>query len=422
MRTRLALEGQLEVVKLKEAEIQANKSGEFDLLYLDTKDTPEEEESDDTEIDEPIEEESDDSAPVDDEVEVAKESIRNLNYDTVSTEDFQQLKDVTYTGIKNASQMAVKVFKGMMTIMSKLFRLIAVSTTSITKYIDRRNNSFSKLKDDISVIKRILSDNADTDVDLANSKYTNARIINSLKIGSNVDFGKNVEVLDSFVNSTINNISKQISTELSYIKHIIAYSTSGISKVPNSIMVDNSFKSSLSKRSIRGYVPDDDSVSSYAYSKIIPGDIAFISFLPNEDVSIIDDLREAYSSSKMFLGFNKDSFKEINDVNYMTTDELSSFLDKLDKLCDTCISHQKLYENIIKQKVALRYNFKNYFNYIASAGNKMSIKDSLIEYVHLKTVFIDKVYLMVAMDIHDYSATIITNGLIFAKQNVKQLT
>jgi len=83
--------------------------------------------------------------------------------------------------------------------------------------------------------------------------------------------------------------------------------------------------------------------------------------------------------------------------------------------------YKLLYETVAKKKKAIRYNFKSYFSNIIAADTKVSIGDSLLQYSYLKVVFADKVYLAAAIDLHDYSIKVLTNGIRLAKDNIKKL-
>jgi hypothetical protein len=45
----------------------------------------------------------------------------------------------------------------------------------------------------------------------------------------------------------------------------------------------------------------------------------------------------------------------------------------------------------------------------------------LIEFIHIKTIVIDKVFILAAMDLHDYAAKVMVNALSYARDNVKRL-
>lgn len=456
-----ALEEKLEVDKLIDAEKQANKTGEFDVLYNNIKnDQKQDNESEVTDLspEEPTDSEKvntdtesitdesskdtessiDETKKPDDaekDLEIAKEAIQQISIEgwfqdtiNIGSSVFRMTADVVAV-LKNLALIgleytpkAINAFKNVLLLIGKILKHTFDSLELLAKYIKRRYNSYDKLKEDISDIRRIISDLAGETADITDMKYGNVKIINSLKIGQSVDLSNNMAILNKFVKDIVSHISMQVDKDLSATKHIMAYSSSGITKVPMKVMTDNIFTGFLTKKSVENYQPNSQTVISYIYENTLPGDISFISHLPYNNIEELTDLSEAYSQSKMFLGFNIEHFKQVETIDYMTIDDLNKFLDRLDELCDICKQQQSLYENITKKKRELLKSFKWFFNGILTTETKVSLKDSFLDYVYLKTAFIDKVYIVAAMDIHDYSIRVITNGLIYAKENVINIT
>ena len=184
----------------------------------------------------------------------------------------------------------------------------------------------------------------------------------------------------------------------------------------------NPLKLDLVKGTIEGYRIGNDKTDVYCYKHRLPSDIVFMMSIPRSDLSEMSEHIHAYNTSTMMLGMDPASFKDINSVHYMTASELSSFLDSLDKLCGLCAEHQKLYESIQKSKEHLRLNYKNYFFSVANSKERVPLKESLVEHVYLKNMFIDKVYLTAAMDIHTYAVKVMSSALSYASENIKKLS
>lgn len=431
---------ELKVDQLFEAEKSANKTGEFDMLYQTVlqknNDSAEKEASDETDTsskdisDDPVSDED----TADD--EVTQESFRNLRYE-LSTESFmdeyssngiteaikKSFKYLGYLGITYGPGIASHTYRGVVYAMGSIIKLLFNSIVFLTKYINRHVNSFTKLKADIKDARSVLAElkNKKDISDLTNVKYNNTKVINTLKAGDSLDLIKNIKSLSHFINTTISQIDISIKNDIGSIKHIVARSSFGTIQAPINIMKVNCLNDVLFKGSVRGFDEGGDLVESYVSKQLLPGDVVLMAKLPIEDVNSLEDITKAYNSSSMFLGINADSFKSVDTIDYMTVDVLSNFLDSLERLCDLCITHQSLYENIKKQKTGLRYNFKNYFSAIVSSTNKISLGNSLIEYIYLKSIFIDKVYLAAAVDVHDYAVRVITSGLSFTKSNISKL-
>ena len=449
----LALEDELEINKLQEAEAAAAKTGEYEILYdnlsNDQKVTEELEKKNkeglfqsgtppDGEVVETIsntEEESD--------LEIAKEHFRNLSY---SSEDFSDentyssssnqdsligsvgsaimaaLSSLAHLGITYGPKVIKSVYRGVLYAFGALAKLLYESTVALDRYIDRRINSFSNLKQSIASLKKSVDMFKEKSVNDPSVQYSNLKVINSLKAGNSVDFTANIKRLEKFITNTVNGLDRDIRNEIGAITHLIAYSHSTTAKVPNSLMSVRHDLTGMNPGSVEGYEVNGNLTESFKYSEPLPSDVVLIAQLPRTDLQSFEEISQAYNASKLYLGIDVKSFNEVSSIDYMTAQALSEFLDELDRLCDTCIAHQSFYEKIKHQKANLRISFKNYFLHLVGRDHKVSLKNSLVENIYLKSMFIDKVYMTAAMDIHDYAAKVIANGLSFVEDNVKKLS
>lgn len=483
-RLRIALEEELAIDKLRDAELAANKSGEDAILYdnlkkdKDAKDqaaaadsgggddfsgTGADDVSDGSTDDDPVEDPPEDDTPDDDpepEEEEPKDDDKDkpdpkddpkaekpdkdaeepaqeeYRYFTYASEDFSSAVSSSASyfkaavvalgvlGITYGPGIARHVYKGVTYAFSKLAKLLYVSTSSLTKYMTRRINSFQNLKADIATLQKALALVGDKDeqVDLTDHAFTNQKVINALKIRDSVDVMANIGVLQKFVGTLINDLGKQISNDNAAIKHIISYSQMGLQKPAAVLLATKPFSPNLVKGSVAGYAADDQYVESYKYNEPLPSDVVLLAMLPKEGLTELADFAKAYSSAGIVLGVDATTFKHVVSIDYMTNDTLAGFLAELDKLCDICIAHQSLYEAIKRDKAVMRFSFKQYFERIAHSTEKVSLKDSLVECVYLRTMYIDKVYLVAAMDVHDYSARIINYGLSYVRDNLNKLS
>jgi len=443
MRYRIATE-ELEVDKYAEAKKQSERSNEFDSLYLKAK--AQKEDLIEETVEEPVEDaeeiSTDDSENTDEEStdEPAIESFKDLSYGDICLESIAMGATITAIGAAGVTGAAfilgavsslaafgivvapfilTKIYKGILFLMTRIVKVTINSIALCDKHGSRLLHSFASLKEDIASLRKALDEIEDKDI--SDSSFNNERAINTLKIGGSVDFVKNINELSSFLDTTVKQISVQIEKELSAIKYLIAYSTNGNTKVPTKLMTDSLFTNILTKGNIEGFEYNSELMESYVSNNLLPGDIKLLLHIPRNDLADLEQLNSAYNLSTMFLGLDVSSFQNINEVAYMSKDELTEFLSSLDKLCDVCVSHKLLYETVAKKKKAIRYNFKSYFSNIIAADTKVSIGDSLLQYSYLKVVFADKVYLAAAIDLHDYSIKVLTNGIRLAKDNIKKL-
>ena len=472
MKSRIfALEDELEIEKLHDSELLADKNGEVDNLYQRVKtditqerseEEPDEEApSDDSSMQsEEDSEEQPEEAPDEPDAEerIAKEAIQLYSYNYIASESFEESasgavnavygvgKEVVsaiasmatwaapklkYIGVTYGPPIASGVYKGALAVFCGISGLIYASSIAVSKYLDRRVNSFDNIRKDIDGLKRtveLIKSNANENNlearDLSDLKFDREKVISTLKIGDSIKFANNLTVLTEFTGKFIAGLDKAIKNEALVIKHIIAYSETGAVKPPISMLATDvvNLLPGLTKGSIDGYEPSSELATSYHYSKQLPGDVSFIAYLPIPGIGNVEDASKAYNASSMFLGFNAKSFEARDSVDYMTLDGLSTFLDVMSGLCETCIAHQHFYEEIKKSKVGMRFSIKSYFLKMVASKEKVSLRNSLVEYVYLKNLMIDKVYLVAAMAIHDYAAKVLVSATSYVRENVKKLS
>lgn len=445
----VALEEELEVEKLHESEQLANKLGEAAILYDNVKKdkvVEDNKEAADTNTEEETPTDSSDASteetPTEDtettEDSASLESLRNMTYSSegfgdavVSVVDAGRatagyiaaaVAAIAYVGVTVGPTVIKSFYKGVLYTFGKLAKLLHFSYVTLDKYIQRRTQSFEKIKNEIGNLKKALDVVKDKDTDLSEMSYANQRVINNLKISDSTDFTKNLQVLDEFVKNVINQLNIRINNDIHSVKYMISNALIGSGKIPNTLLSVKPLSLGLTQGTVEGYVLGNEFTDTYNYPQRLPSDIAFIVTSPKPDLSDLGQITEAYNGSTMILGIDMESFKEINQANYMTPNELSSFLDSLEKLCDVCIQHQKLYETVHRSKEHLKINYKNYFFSLANSKEKVTMRDSLVEHVYLKSMFVDKVYLVAAMDIHDYVTKVMSSALSYAHENIKKLS
>lgn len=428
---------ELEVEKLLDKELQTDKSDEFDDLYEDIKQKQELKDNQDSEetgtVDD-TETVNADEEMIDDDTTAAIEALKELDYQ-IATEDWSSVglaasKAIGTTtdvighlaklGIHYTPIALSKVYKGVSYAIGRLVSGLITSFIAINKQRIRVHETFDKSKENIDSLRKAL-DVIQTPSDLTEVTFSNQKVINSLKISDSVDIIANLTVLDSFLNSSIKSISASIDSDIAYSKQLIAYATSNTVKSPNDLMVNITMVKHLSDRSVPGFEEKSSLLATYSYEHTLPGDIEFIAQLPVSDIDNIDDIAKAYNAASMFLGFNNQTFKQIDAIDYLDKQGVTQLLDAIDKVCTSALQHVEFYNHIENQKKSLKYNFRLYIASLVNSSKRLSVGESLIDYINLKSLFIDKVYLSSAIDIHDYTIRIVGSALRFAKDNVSKL-
>lgn len=433
----ITLEEQLEIEILEESRRKANKIGDGETLFDNLAQQQKVEEE--TSKEDP---DASDSAEPEAQADAAEEpaqdeaaGMESLSDFTFALEEYSEhhwdnkpsmakrllsaAQELGVLGIKYTPIMLKTVFKGVLYAFGVLGELFMKSTSATLKYLERRNNSFDKLSKSIDSLSKSLDIVKDT-ASFDGQQFTEQAVINSLKSGDNVDFITNIKALNAFTKDAIGGIEKQVALDIGRIKHIISISNFTHGVTVADILPVKPFSSKLKPGSVKGYGGDEERTVSYIYSEGLPSDIALMAFLP-KNTQTVDEASNCYGASKLILGFNSENFKAINAVDFMSIQDLRSLLKELKALCDVCIAQKVFYEQLLTSKKQIKFGLQTYFTRISSANRKISVKESLVEYVYLKTLFIDKVYLAGGIDIHDYNAKTISMALKYVEAHVKKL-
>lgn len=321
-------------------------------------------------------------------------------------------------GIRYGPTVANKLYHGVVFLFTKLVKLTLVTTDRISRYKYRTNNSFEELKKKIEDMKALVENIAEESKDEETAySFKNEKIINDLKIGSKVDVITNVKAFNSFIKNTVLELDKCISEESAKTKHMARLSseiTADVSPSSFKITIPNK---TISKGRLDGYLVDSDYLESYVSKETICGDVRILAYLPKEEIGNLDAARKAYNHSKMFLAMDPISFKQVEEIPYLTKDQTLSLLEEISILCGICLQHQQLYEKLLREKGSFKLMLRNYFNSLLESEDKVSLKNTSLELMYLKTMFVDKVYIPMAMDVHELCIKVINSSLTLCKES-----
>jgi hypothetical protein len=213
------------------------------------------------------------------------------------------------------------------------------------------------------------------------------------------------------VKNTIVELDKSINEELGKITHAANLTSHSDISVPVSEMAIKSVAKFLKNGQLEGYPPPNDHLTAYISNDTVCGDVKVIGFFPSNNLQSLQELKEAYKHSSLFLGVDLSSYKEIDHIPFLNKAQVTSLAQELNILCGICLEHQHFYEKLLKDKDLLKFSIKNYFNSIVSSKEMVPLRETSLELLYHKLMFIDKVYVPAAMDIHEQCIRIIHSGL-----------
>lgn len=332
-------------------------------------------------------------------------------------------KYLGYLGITYGPIALRNMYKGLLYVLFNVVKGLFVSIIALNKFIDKRINNFKNINKKILNLNKLieLKQQEGSDMKINDTVFFhNSNIINKIKIGKSVDLSANITIANKFLNKVIKELDTGINNEHNMINKLIAMYNTGNSEIPFSLMQAMAINLPYKHGIIKGYEINEELLTSQYYSDVLPGDLIFIVTLPKKDINDLDELKAGYKLSNMFFGLNTEGYETVEKIDYMNLQELKGLLDNLKMLVNTCLMHEQHFNNIKKQKLKLRYNFKRYYEHLITSKDKVSLKESMAEFVQLKSHLIDSVYLTAAMNINDYSISLINSYLNFIEKNIKE--
>lgn len=456
---------ELEVDKLHTQQEQAEKSGQFDQLYQGIKKdmelkekAAENSEGEDEETGDSVPDETSNETPTDDssepvedpEVEKTEEvdgddtsaalesflkyhgeaqAISIAQEDVFTKENvltagkylggkavdgLKYLKDI---GFEYGPVVLKHVYKGVLFALNKTVKAIVQGSVSISTYVKRRINSYENIKSNIESLREAVKLLEDKELD--GVKYTNDVVINQLKIGGNYDFLSNVKIAQKFFESFFSSFDRNVKSNVIATRNLINAVVHEQAVQPTNLVVEKFVMDGLTRREVNGYQTDNASVESYTYNYVLPGDVAFIAWLPKRNLTSHEAVVAAYNGSKIFLGMNVHTAVVKEAVDYPSISEINNYLDTLTAICDYGIGLDKVYSDVLRTRNATRGILNSYMRFLLKAQNKISIRDSMVDFIALKVAYTDRAYIAGGMYTNDYMVRVLTNSLSYLKDAVK---
>jgi hypothetical protein len=440
----------LEVEKLQQARADAERDSEFDVLYQDitedqaAKDAAQSDDENDTPLDgeEDTSTESPEASEVEnvdtDDATVAAESFlrhhqANRDHTVAQESQFTEsnfspvtryvgnktlsglnyLKDV---GFEYGPVLLKHVYKGVLYALNKTVRAVVQGSVSMTNYVDKKIHSYDNMKTDLDKIKETLDLLETQKVDIA---FTKDVVINQLKIGANYNFKESVKVAHKFFEDFFNGFEKNVQGNIAVTRNIVSAVVHGQAIQPAQLTYERFNFPNFVRRNVDGYVPDSDYVNSYAYQFVLPGDLVFVGWLPKQHLTEHDTIIEALNHSKMMVGVNTQASVVKDGVKYLSLSELKEMVRILESICDYGIALDKTYQAVIKNRNSIRGVMNVYMRFLLAAKRKVSIRDSLADFIAVKIACMDRTHIAGSMYVNDYMVRVVTASLSYLKEAIK---
>lgn len=337
----------------------------------------------------------------------------------------QSLTFIGYLGLTTAIAAGAVVLGGVLYAMEKTAKLLFTGIISLKDYVYRRMNSFESLHTQIKDIKAAVKAMEETKSDKVNDfdikpTYTTVRVINNLKIEASTDFAANIQTMTKFMAGVNSEVNAAILKDLRLIGYLTELNPVAFGKLKNEGIYSQGFGSLFTKQALDGYVAESDLTEFWRSQATLPGDTALFINIPSTALTDKEQANKAFALSNCGIGIDTESFRDIDEIEYLDKAKLLVLLDRMEKLCLEALSHRQLYEAVISRKSDMRFKFKVFFAELMSTKDRV-FASKKVSAVHFRMQYVDKIYLKMTMDLHDLCVKVLVNAISFAQKNATKL-
>lgn len=291
---------------------------------------------------------------------------------------------------------------------------------SSTRLNKRINTLAATLKELESVETTPLEPEVDT--------FSNARIFEASMIDQHVDPIKAIQAVKAFINTEVEVINQGMENDVRTIELLVENSRRGIRFSPIPYLKVAFGGKDYVKQGVSGYEVNDGLMDSFAYKTVLPMYCLPISAFPKEELikkaeetENLSDISAAYRSSYMALGVSPVRIKSIPNLHYMDKKELHVLLSELSSIIQLLGTHANMFKSVQKRSERLKVGYEHYLHWYSTTDEQKSLRQLLIDIVHLKQHFVSKVYLPAMLDVYYYVGNQVSVMLDYAERSVRQI-
>lgn len=251
-------------------------------------------------------------------------------------------------------------------------------------------------------------------------EYRVASVIQALKVGESVDMDANLQHAIDFTESYMASVGKAVKSHLYTTQRLIdTVIDQKLNVHAEKLMREQMLIPHFKQETIDGYEPKSEHITSYVYEEALPSDVKFIAWLPANSVLERSALIQAYQEAKFFFGVANQDIPLVEQVPYLTPEQIPSFLKKLHQLCELGLKQRQLGPEIARQRDGMKKSLLRYLGFLMTSKERISIEDSCAEYIALRSRSLDKTYLSGLLHVDEYQRRLISAGLRYAEASIK---
>ncbi len=424
--------------------------GEFDELYqsvqIKANQTPEETEetAEDAAGETPIDDTAD-ASPVEEEPAVGEEepalesvffnhsvsyaaclSLEDGEFEGTGTEVLKAIgRGLAYlaeAGLEYGTIAAKHIAKGVAVALDHTFKAAVAGGKAIAAYVKKRMESFERFKSRFEEFDKVLQALEKTgpgeDKELMCKKESLLQEILSGTSSSPLD---NLQTFNSFFTHVVDELKSGYVGSANLLKMLIGKAMSRTVTPPTVYMHDKLALKGFVTKELSGYKATEEGIVSYAYSKLLPGNVTMVVQIPSEKIKDGPTLVKLNQASKMLLGVDDKAKPPVVQTPYLNLQGLQKFSKVMLGVAETGIQQMKVYGDMDNVRDKLEHSVKAYAKHLFDSKEEITVENSMVDYVSAKFAFMDHTYLAGLMAVHSYTVQYLESALTFAKDNAKVL-
>ena len=121
----------------------------------------------------------------------------------------------------------------------------------------------------------------------------------------------------------------------------------------------------------------------------------------------------------MMLGVNTHASTLKEGVKHLTLSEIKDLVSTLESICDYGVELDKSYKAVIKARNGVRGLLNVYMRFLLTSKRKVSIRDSLADFIAVKVAYMDRTHIAGSMYVNDYMVRVVSASLSYLKEAIK---
>lgn len=325
-------------------------------------------------------------------------------------------------GLEYGPVVAKHVVKGVAIALDHTFKAAVAGGKAIAAYVKKRMESFDRFKSRFEEFDKVLQTLEKTASD--SNKETMCKKDNLLReilSGSSSSPLDNLQIFNSFFSHTVDELKSGYVASASQLKMLIGKAMSSTVTPPAVYMHDKLALKGFVVKELSGYKPTEEGIVSYAYNKLLPGNVTMVVQIPSDKIKDGPTLVKLNQASKMLLGVDDKAKPPVVQTPYLSLQGLQKFSKTMLEIAETGIQQMKLYGDMDSARDKLEHSVKAYAKHLFDSKEDVTVENSMVDYVSAKFAFMDHTYLAGLMAVHSYTVQYLESALSFAKENAKVL-